>query len=182
MCCIKTNQNFGTNFDSWDPWLHHFAFKGALHFGRKSCSPVSWLLNNHSFFGRFSTNDLRAPEQTPKSFPEINSSINFSWSVVYVPFYSCLCINQCGLTSGMSCRLTFESIDRQPPSMLGEQKRQMWGAVMWGRKPACDWYGCHRERSKQCLKKTELSILLPFKQTKGHLCCYTLWLLPASPK
>lgn len=74
------------------------------------------------------------------------------------------------------------SIDRQPPSMLGKQKRQMWGAVMWRRKPACDWYGCHHERSEPCLKNTELSILLPFKQTKGHLCCYTLWLLPASPK
>lgn len=127
---------------------------------------VSWLLNNLSFLVIFSTNDLRAPEKTLQSSPEIDSWINFSWRVVLGPFYSCLCISQCGLTSGMSCRLTFERIDRQPPSTLGEQKRQMWGAVMWRRKRACDWYGCQRERSEPCLKKRSYRFCCPLNKQR----------------
>lgn len=62
----------------------------------------------------------------------------------------------------------------------------MWRAVRQRTKPARDWYRCHCKRSEPCLKKTGPSILLPFKQTKGHLCtepllcCYRRRLLPAS--
>lgn len=80
----------------------------------------------------------------------------------------------------MSCGLTLDSTDRQPPSMLGERERQMWRAVERRRKLACDWYGCHRERSQPCLRKTGLSILPPFKQTKGHLCTLLLQALTSA--
>lgn len=100
------------------------------------------------------------------SLKSILPSINFSRRVVLIPFYSCLCISQRALTAGMSCQLTFKSIDRQPPSMLGEQKRQMWRAVKRRRKPACDWYGCHRERSEPCLKKGGYRFCCPLNKQR----------------
>lgn len=75
----------------------------------------------------------------------------------------------CLKTADMRCKLTFES--RWTASVQGcECGRQMWRAAKRGTKSARDWYRCHWERSEPCLKKTGPSILLPFKQTKGHLC------------
>lgn len=106
--------------------------------------------------------------------------------VVFITLYSCLSITQCRLTAVVSCGLTFESTDRQPPSMLCKRMRQMWRAVRQRTKPGPWLIQVPLGEVRAMPQQTGPSILPPFKQTRGQLCiepllcCYRR--LPASPK